>query len=234
MADHTPPTNPLEDAPRLAHINGKTADLTPPTNPPEDAPAKRDIPYECAFAETFDVLVGRDPNQKLFTVHHELITARSDFFCKARSLRWKKSVPVELQHADPKIFDMYLHCVYRNAVPVLRVGEVEEEEEHLPYDPQVEKCYQAFVDLYILADSLLDSVTTKLVIQEIFDFRALHELPPEAGVINHAYRHTMADCALRDALVEIFARASWLPDGDFPHAFLRSVIEKQMSLRYWQ
>ena len=210
------------------------ADHTPPTNSLEDAPAKRDIPYECNFAETFDVLLGRDLNQQLFTVHYEFIAARSHFFSTARGPRWKKSVPVELQHADPKIFDMYLHCVYRNAVPVLGVGVVEEGDENLTYNPRVEQCYEVFVDLYILADSLLDSVTTKLVIQEIFDFRALHELPPEAGVINHAYRHTMADCDLRDTLVEIFARASWLPDCDFPHAFLRSVIEKQMSLRYWQ
>lgn len=216
----------------MAHVNGKMADLTPPTKFPENAPAKRNIPYDCAFTETFNVLVGRDSNQQLFTVHHDIITNRSDFFEQARSPRWnpKKSVPVKLPHADPQIFDMYLHCVYHNVAPKF-MGEYEEGDEDLSYGPRAEQRYEVFVDLYILADSLLDCTTTELVIKEIHEIRESESLP-EAGVIKHAYRHTMAGCALRNALVEIYADAYSLPDGDFPNAFLRSVVEKQMCLRY--
>jgi hypothetical protein len=49
MADDTPPTKSLENVP-----------AEPPTKSLEDAPAKRTIPYERTFAETFDVLVGRE------------------------------------------------------------------------------------------------------------------------------------------------------------------------------
>jgi hypothetical protein len=198
------------------------ADHTPPTNSLEDAPAKRDIPYECKFAETFDVLVGRDPNQQLFTVHHDVITRRSKFFRQARNPRWKKSTPIELQHADPQIFDMYLQCVYHGTVPDFTGNEEEDE--------RGEQCYEAFVDLYILADSLLDPVTTTLVSEEIHEIGSAENIPG-AGVIKHAYRHTTAGCALRNALVEIYAIATSLPDGDFPKAFLRSLVEKQM---YWR
>lgn len=193
------------------------ADDTPPTKSLEDAPAKRTISYECTFAETFDVLVG--PKQQLFTVHHDVITNRSDFFCQARAPQWNKdkSLPVELQHADPQIFDMYLHCVYHNEVPEFTYGE----------DEFVTERYEVFVDLYILADSLLDHATMGLAIDEIHQIRAA-EVLPEAGVIRYAYRNTMPDCTLRNALVEIYANATSLPDGNFPNAFLRSIVEKQM------
>ena len=190
------------------------ADDTPPTKSLEVAPAKRNIPYERTFAETFDVLVGREHNQQPFTVHHDITTRRSKFFRQARSPQWNsdKSVPVELQHADPQIFDLYLHFVYHDAAPSF-IGDTFTE---------AELRYEVLIDLYVLADSLLDSTTANLAIGEIFWLRD-HENLPQAGMINHAYRHTMEGCALRDALVEIYAEAAWLPDGDFPQAFLRSI-----------
>ena len=198
------------------------ADDTPPTKSLEVAPAKRNIPYERTFAETFDVLVGREHNQQPFTVHHDITTRRSKFFRQARSPQWNsdKSVPVELQHADPQIFDLYLHFVYHDAAPSF-IGDTSTE---------AELRYEVFIDLYVLADSLRDSATAELAIGEIFWIRDREKLP-EAGTIHHAYRHTMKGCALRGALVEIYAEATWLPDGDFPNAFLRSVVERQMYLQ---
>jgi hypothetical protein len=199
------------------------ADDTPPTKSLEDAPAKRNIPYERTFAETFGVLVGSEHNQQLFTVHHDVITKRSKFFRQARSPQWNpdKSVPVELQHVDPQIFDVYLQCVYHDAVP-----------EHTGEEyTEAQLRYEVFVDLYILADSLLDSDTTSLAINAIRWIGDVEDLP-QVGVINHAYRHTMEGCALRDALVEIYSDATWLPDGDFPNEFLRALVEKQMYYRH--
>ena len=199
------------------------ADHTPPTNSLEDVPGKRNIPYERTFSETFDVLVGRDDNQQLFTVHHDIITRQSKFFRQARSSLWNsdKSVPVELQHADPQIFDMYLHCVYHHDVLEFTGDALTE--------PELR--FEASIDLYVLADSILDFTTADLAIEEIRWIRHAQGFP-EAGVINYAYRNTMADCALRNALVDIYVEATRLPDGDFPNAFLRSVVEKQMYRRH--
>jgi hypothetical protein len=212
MADDTPPTKSLEDAP-----------AKPPTTSLEDAPARRTIPYERTFSETFDVLVGREHDQQLFTVHYDVITIRSRFFRQARSPQWNsdKSLPVELQHVDPQIFDMYLQCVYHNEVPDFTGEEYTE----------AQLRYEVLLDLYVLADSLLDFTTTKLAMNAIWDIHYEGDLP-EAGMISHAYRHTMEGCALREVLVEMYSEASWLPDGDFPNEFLRAIVEKQVYYRH--
>jgi hypothetical protein len=210
MVDRVSPTNFLEDAP----AKSSTKSL-------EDAPAKRTIPYERTFSETFDVLVG--PNLQRFTVHHDVITRRSRFFRQARSPQWNsdKSLPVELQHADPQIFDVYLQCVYHNEIPEFTGEEYTEDQLR----------YEVLIDLYVLADSLLDFTTTKLAMDTIWDVH-LEGFLPEAGMINHAYRHTMEGCALREVLVEMFSESAWLPDGDFPNEFLRAIVEKQMYYRH--
>ena len=80
---HPPTARQIPGAPHLAHAKGKMADDKSPTNSLEVAPAKRNIPYERTFAETFDVLVGCEHNQQLFTVHHDIVTRRSKFFRQA-------------------------------------------------------------------------------------------------------------------------------------------------------
>jgi hypothetical protein len=229
-----------------------------PTNSPEGALAKRYIPYDRNFTETFDVIVGREYNQQLFTVHHAVITERSDFFRKARAPEWNsgKSLPVELYDADPETFDMYLHCVYHNKVPKFLEDEVDEEGDAddesdggdegyandendgkndiyaRAKDGRTDMRYEVCVKIYILADSLLDFATTKLVTNEFLKI-AEHEKLPESDIIDRAYHCTMADFGLRNALVEIYAlRAVGLPVDALPNDFLRAIVERQIALRY--
>jgi hypothetical protein len=257
------------------------ADHTSPPDSPEGALAKRYIPYDRTFTETFDVLVGREQKQQLFTVHHKVITERSGFFRKARAPEWNSdtSLPVELYDADPETFDMYLYCVCHNEVPKFlqyekdkkdekdekdekddendesdegdegdandendREGEKDENDEKNENDDSDENYarskdgrtdlrFDVCVNLYILADSLLDFATTKLVTKNFLKI-AKHEKIPESDIINRAYRHTMADFGLRNALVEIYTRwAAGLPVAAPPNDFLRAMVERQFAIR---
>jgi len=59
------------------------------------------------------VLVGKEPNQQRFTVHHDLLVQRSEFFKAARSSRWTEAdQPTTLVDHDPETFSTYLHCLY--------------------------------------------------------------------------------------------------------------------------
>jgi RNA recognition motif-containing protein len=68
------------------------------------------------LTKTFDVLVGKEPNQQRFTVHHDLLVQRSEFFKAARSSRWTQADrPTNLEDHDPETFSTYLHCLYFGA-----------------------------------------------------------------------------------------------------------------------
>ena len=71
-----------------------------------------------SFLDTFEVLVGSESNQKRFTLHHDIFTKRSRFFRVARSERWTPGTkPTDLHEYDPRIFNLYVYCVYPDALP---------------------------------------------------------------------------------------------------------------------
>ena len=54
------------------------------------------------LTKSFDVLVGKEPNQQRFTVYHDLLVHRSGFFKAARSSRWTQpDQPTTLVDHDP-------------------------------------------------------------------------------------------------------------------------------------
>jgi hypothetical protein len=64
------------------------------------------------LTKTFDVLVGKEPNQKRFTVYYDLLVQRSESFKAARSSRWAQADrPTNLEDHDPETFFTYLHCL---------------------------------------------------------------------------------------------------------------------------
>jgi hypothetical protein len=75
------------------------------------------------LTSTFSVLVGAKPHRQRFTVHHDLITQRSEFFRAARSLCWTEPGKVtRLVDDDPHIFSAYLSCLYFGAKFMDRQG----------------------------------------------------------------------------------------------------------------
>lgn len=65
------------------------------------------------LTKTIDVVVGKEPNQRRFTVYHDILTRRSEFFRAARSGRWiaQPEQATLLDDHEPDVFSVYLHCV---------------------------------------------------------------------------------------------------------------------------
>ena len=108
----------------------------------------------------FDVLVGSPPDQKASTVPHALLVNRSEFFNTTRSARGTTLTPSSLKPVDlteegPDVFMAYLHCVCWDVI--IR-------------DPRTEgdvQRYDDLIELYTLADRLMDFTTANLVIDKI-------------------------------------------------------------------
>ncbi|GAB7330531.1 hypothetical protein MBLNU13_g02125t1 [Cladosporium sp. NU13] len=77
-----------------------------------DAPPAKRPKYD--LANTFEVVVGKEPFSQRFTVYSNVLTPRSDFFKAARKSEWLSdpTKPVDLQNEDPEVFSRYLNCVY--------------------------------------------------------------------------------------------------------------------------
>jgi hypothetical protein len=138
-------------------------------------------------------------------------------------------------------FSIYLHCIYRNAMPdyvhppnikynqgVFR--RVAADERHLA-DCQFER----MIDLYVLADSLMDPLTANMAIAEI---RRIGEVGdedsqvPGAEVIDRVFRSTREGDGLRNLLADFYIYNSYVEyDGDSSKAFLLLVLKRFQSAK---
>jgi len=178
--------------------------------------------------ENFDVLVGSDPDQQMFTVPHALLVSRSKFFNMVRSGRWTTLTqsslkPVDLSEEDPDIFAAYLYCVYHDEVtPVAR-------------DEGGVQRYDYLIELYTLADRLMDFTTADLVIDKIIS--SVHEMMLLPGLedIKLVYDTTIEGSPLRRLFVDycVFSEAGRLsgPKHEYPHEYLEEVVEMFMAFK---
>jgi hypothetical protein len=178
--------------------------------------------------DTFYVVVGYPPDQKIFTVPRKLLVRRSDFFATIRSPRWLNlcqswAKPVDLIEEFPDTFTSYLHCVcWDSVVPNARMeGDVQR--------------YDHLIQLYTLADRLLDFVTADLVIDKIVS--SVHEqlLLPGLEDIQLVYYTTPEGSPLRRLMVDycVYSEAGHLagPKDEYPYEYLQEVVEKFMALK---
>jgi hypothetical protein len=178
--------------------------------------------------DTFYVVVGDPPDQEIFTVPRKLLVRRSDFFATIRSHRWLNlcqswDKPVDLIEEFPDTFTSYLHCVcWDSVVPNARMeGDVQR--------------YDHLIQLYTLADRLLDFTTADLVIDKIVS--SIHEklLLPGLKDIQLVYDTTAEGSPLRRLMVDycVYSEAGHLsgPKDEYPHGYLQEVVEKFMALK---
>lgn len=109
------------------------------------------------------MLVG--PQQKRFTIHKHIISARSTFFESAFSGRWTEasnSKTIELPEHDVNIFDIYLRCVYNNNVKIRAEIDIlgDNDNKHAALEKQL-------IRAWILADKLGDVAAANLLIDEM-------------------------------------------------------------------
>jgi hypothetical protein len=195
------------------------------------------------FTDAFEVLVGTGDEQQRFTVHHELITKRSGFFHAARSERWSSGKPTDLHEHDPSIFDLYLQCVYQNVLPSMpavvsippwNVQESPEEfrQRKTEHAIAMDLRYHTLTRLYILADSLLDSITANQVIDEIAFWAWTWNFAPGTGVIHVAFGSTREHDGLRNLLADLHAQLDdVVPEGDLPNYFLALIFERSLAAK---
>jgi hypothetical protein len=192
---------------------------------------------------------GRWPKrEKLFKVHHDLITERSEFFRAARSVCWiKRSRVTKLVGAHPYIFSAYLNCLYLGAEFMTKHRETMHVEGNLPAEHNKSKnltrennvTVAFLIDLYILADKLLDPITANLVIDELIAFVGTMSCVPGAGTVNLVYSRT-ADCSplrrlCRDWQLHERAR-DWVlkkpkAEWNLPLEFLQDLLIKSARLQ---
>jgi hypothetical protein len=190
------------------------------------------------------VLVGTAPNQKTFTVHYSIVSKRSEFFRAARSTRWTpEAQPTDLHEHEPSVFDLYLQCVYQNELPALpavipippwNVQESPEEfrQRKAEHTLAMDLRYQTITRLYIPADSLLDSITANLVIDEVAFLAWTWKQAPGTEVIHVAFGSTREPDGLRNLLADLHAQLDdRMPKGDLSNAFLGLIFERFLAAK---
>jgi hypothetical protein len=188
------------------------------------------------------VLVGTGSNETRFTVHHEIIAKRSAFFRTARSERKEKSEPADLHEYKPETFEVYLYCLYHDATPKALLFEpvpppdkesapeiIENHRKQVSVARRVfsDSRFKELVDLYALADSLTDTITANIAIDEIRRFSNSFGHEPSAKVIKHAFRLTANPDGLRILLADYFIYgSSKISSCDLPKQFFNVVGER--------
>jgi hypothetical protein len=211
------------------------------------------------LTSTFSVLVGAKPHRQRFTVHHDLITQRSEFFRAARSLCWTEPGKVtRLVDDDPHIFSAYLSCLYFGADFMDRQdgkprqgdsssgssadvddndGDDDDDDKMLDgviakkFGPYAEHIENVrfLVDIYLLADEYLDPSTANLVIEKLAKFVVGKPWTTDEATISHVYASTRDQNPLRKLV-----RDWWLFSADQSWALERPKPDWGLPLEFLQ
>ena len=138
---------------------------------------------------------------------------------------------------------MYLHCLYHDTVPkptllfkpvpipdkksgpeILKKHREQATTAHRVYS---DSRFKELVDLYVLADILVDPTTMNIAIDEIRRFSKTFHDEPSAKVITHAFRFTSEGDGLRMLFADYFVYgSSRIPSNDLPKEFFNVVGER--------
>jgi hypothetical protein len=174
------------------------------------------------------MFAGNGESRPLFTIHEDVITQRSKLLRTARQQKknWKKSKASMLKDEDPQVFSAYLHTVYFGVVS-LKNRTAEDAAGNATGNASRNKEVARFlIDLYLLADKLLDSVTANMVIDEILSFFD-RNIGPLSGVTPHVYASTADGSPLRMLVRNFYiheVNRSWptsAGEWDLPTEFLQ-------------
>lgn len=207
--------------------------------------AKTTEPSACDFTQSFDVLIGVDRIK--FTVHHDQIVGRSDFFKKARSAHWLSDRPetqTTMEDIDVGDFQAYLRVAYSDSINLedgpmkrwIKAGKPEEEW------PKVEESFlsqfEKAVRLYVFADRVLDPKAADVVMDEVVRLsQHPRRVPLSAAICAFAYEHTTDESHLRMFIRDliIYRMDSDRLDAEFlgalPTKLLRDVVHHDACIK---
>jgi len=203
----------------------------------EDSPADQLPRYD--LAKPFEVLVGATPDQQSFTVYHDIATKRSDFFRVARSSRWTDpKKPTELVDDQPSVFHAYLHCLYFDEKVFLgrkteaHAADNSNGNSSSSSSSQVGETMRFVLDLYIIADKLLDPTTANIVMDKIIRQLAKKHWTLDHTTVGHVYASTADGSLLRNVVRDWYIqdlkknRMGGVPKKEWglPHEFLQDLL----------
>jgi hypothetical protein len=185
--------------------------------------------------------VGKQPNQKSFTAYHDLLTQRSEFFRAARSEPWSQdpSKPTILDDVEVEVFSSYLHCVNWGTEFLASLLQPLEDlystagDETTDYGSEFknEPAEKLLIDIYLLADRMMDPITANLVIDKLIDIVELRSQYFSVELAQFLYDSTTEGSPLRQFTLDWHVDgdpnkylAIYIKDKTFPSDFLRDLL----------
>ena len=94
-----------------------------------------------------EILVGKEPSARKFTVHKPLVTATSEFFKRAVKEEWSETgiEPITMPEDDVSIFNLYVNMTYSGGVVATKTSASPDPDE-----------WTRLTRLYVLAERLQD------------------------------------------------------------------------------
>jgi hypothetical protein len=199
---------------------------------------------------SFDILVGQEPHQQSFSVHHDLVVQRS---ARLRDLRVEfVDSPGITLNTDPEVFSAYLHCVYFGADSLKQhIASMEEEngysKKDFPSDDEsanddndmvIEPVEKFLIDLYVLADTLLDPISTNLAIDELANLFEKRNRYLDSHLVRYAYESTTEPSPLRKLIrdysmiddVSVPMNIGHYKNTKFPCDFISDILFKVLAI----
>ena len=148
------------------------------------------------------VLVGN--TQKTFSVHEDLICARSKFFRNALQGTWTEAQDkiVKLPEDEEKTFELYLELLYTGDLPIL-----------CNKSPQATR----LAKVYVLAEKIVDIESKNTIVQAILARAAESKYPPCTTAVRLIYEGTPDSCPARRLFLDLWLEKetpTWF-DKDF-------------------
>ena len=148
------------------------------------------------FSNTVTVLVGSE--EQSFTIHQDLICAKSKFFKAACSTRWRSGNEraVRLPDADPSIFKAYSNWIYSGGLPKDTCTSERSDD-----DKAAETAL--LVELYILGDKLDDIEMRNAIKRQLLNTMRRQSTLTDSKPIRRIYESTLPGSLMRKMMVDV-------------------------------
>ncbi|KAK5740366.1 hypothetical protein LTR17_004629 [Elasticomyces elasticus] len=172
----------------------------PPTAPTRQTPPStfdKAMPIDVLFDKMVRVVVGVEPNERIFEIHKGLIAFSSGYFNTALNGRYATEATPQtltLKTEDPKLFELYQSWLYtryfRAPAPGLK-------------GPCVQVTFEELVRLWDFGQRyhipLLQNYASDLIIQKV----GIEWMGPGSSAVRYAYAVTPVDSKLRKLLIDL-------------------------------
>lgn len=147
------------------------------------------------FDNTVTVLVCR--GEKRFTLHQDVVCAKSKFFKAACSKRWIEGRLVRLPEMATSTCKAYCGWVYSGKIAEIICNEDSDNDD---------KCNEKlrFVDLYLAADTLDDIQLRNLAVGLLFKCFRMHATIPSDVLVDQIWKSTLRGSQMRRMILDSF------------------------------